>query len=195
MVAGVAFLDLFYNGLFHPVAEYRRISEQDSPSNLTLFYGLIFVILISAMAPVVHTIWKAGDVSGLVFAVPYKAVTGLAIWLFMASIVSTLSYAFTGQARFRTLLALSALSTLPWVLMGPLSLLKIGLGDLGNFVGVAAGLILWLWSVFLFALSIGVTYRLSLEKVLIILVMPFLFSTVAFAWIVGFFVQVSKLLP
>lgn len=189
------FLDLFYNGLFHPVSEYRRISEKESPSNWTLFYGLIFVLLVSALAPVVQTVWKAESLSGLAFFIPYKAVTGLLIWLFMAGIVSTLSYAFTGKARFKTLLALSALSTLPWVLMGPLSLLKIGLGGFGDFVGIAAGLLLWLWSVFLFALAIGVTYRLSMERVLIVLVMPFLFSMVAFAWVVGFFVRVSQLLP
>ncbi len=188
--------ELFYNGLFHPVTTYRQLAKEEVPSNQALFLGLIFIVLVSGTAPVVEAIWKSsGDLSGLGMMVPLKAVGGFVVWLIMGAVISTLAYAYTGNARFKTFLILSALSCLPWILMGPLALLKIGLGDLGGLLGFSAGLGIWLWSVFLFALSIGVTYELPLDRVFIVLVMPFVFTLVAFGWIFGFFVNLGHLLP
>ncbi len=195
-MATIAFNELFYKGLFHPVTVYRTIAKEEAPSNQTLFWGLLFIVLISGTAPVVEAIWKStGNLSSLGLMVPIKAIGGFAVWLSMGSVISTLAYAYTGKARFKTFLILSALSSLPWILMGPLALLKIGLGDLGNLLGFSAGLGIWLWSVFLFALSIGVTYELPLDRVFIVLVMPFVFSLVALSWFFGFFIHLGHLLP
>ncbi len=190
-----AFNELFYNGLFHPVTAYREIAKEETPSNQILFLALLFIVLVSGTAPVVDAIWKsAGEFSSLGVLIPLKAVGGFAVWLIMGSVISTLAYAYTGQSRFKTFLVLSALSCLPWVLMGPLALLKVGFGELGSMLGFAGGLGIWLWSVFLFALSIGVTYELPLERVFIVLVMPFVFTLIALGWIFGFFINLGNIL-
>ncbi|MBK8189439.1 MAG: YIP1 family protein [Vampirovibrionales bacterium] len=185
-------LDAFYNGLFHPVREYRRISER--PTNALLLEGGAFILLTSAMAPVVGALWEGGNPRALLWEVPLNTVIGALIWLAMGGILSMLAYAFTGESRLRAFLILSALSTLPWWLMGPLVLLKNGLGAVGDSVGVLAGLFIWLWSALLFCLAVGVAFRLSLERTLVVLAAPFAFAGVALCWALGFISRLSQLL-
>ncbi|MBX2860058.1 MAG: YIP1 family protein [Vampirovibrio sp.] len=189
------FFNLFYGTLFHPVKTFQKLQEVE-PTGLQLFYGMIFILLVSGMAPVLTFVLKASaDPLSLAFEIPLKAVFGLFVWFSIGSLLNMVAYAFTSHSRLRTFLTLSALSTLPWFFMGPLALLKIGLGGFGITLNVLAGLGIWLWSVVLFALALGVTYKLSAERVIIVLLMPFPFFSITLAWITGFFINVGQLLP
>lgn len=185
-------IDAFYNGLFHPIRAYRRIEQ--APSNGLLMEGGVFILLTSAMAPVIGTLWQGGDLRALLWEVPLNTLIGVLIWLAMGGILTLLAYAFTGESRFRTFLILSALSTLPWWLMGPLVLIKTGLGAIGGTLGLMAGLLIWLWSALLFCLAVGMAFRLSLERTLVVLAAPFAFAGVALCWAFGFISRLSQLL-
>lgn len=189
------FLDLFYDGLFHPIGMYRCLAEEAAPGNRILFYALMIILLVSAIAPVLSFNLAGGELGRLVSAIPIRTFLGAVLWVMMAGIISLVAYAFTGVSRFRTFLTLSAFSTLPWIIVGPLSLFKTGFGDVGVFIWVLAGFVVWLWSVFLFALAIGVTYRLTIERVLIVLLMPFALGMVSLSWIFGFAINIQQLMP
>jgi hypothetical protein len=189
------YLDLLYGTLFQPVRTFQRIEGQPDAETRYLFYALISVVLISTIAPVVHMANVGGDPGDLVMAMPFSAVLGVLVWGFMAMVVSFLSYAFTGQTRIRTVLILSGLATLPWLLMGPVSLLKIGLGMPGLIAATVLGMGIWLWTSILFAMALVITYHMTAERVMIILVMPFVMMLVFLGWVVGFITNITSLYP
>ncbi|HEY9747008.1 MAG TPA: Yip1 family protein [Oculatellaceae cyanobacterium] len=189
------YLDLLYAVLFHPVRTFKELTGETEPDNRLLLYALFSVILVSAIAPVIRFINVGGQPVNLLLFMPLSALIGSLVWLLSGLVVAMLSYAFTEQTRFRTILTLSGFATLPWVFMGPISLLKVGLGAVGVVLCALFGLSVWLWSVLLFALAIAVTYAMTAERVLIVLVMPFVMTLIFIGWIFGFFGNISNLVP
>ncbi len=190
-----SYLELFYATLFHPVRTFALIAAETSAplGNRQLFFASLSVVGISALAPLLQLANQGGETVSLFWQIPLSAVAGVILWGLMGLFISLFAYAFTAQARAKTFLALSGLATLPWILMGPVSLLKIGLGPVGVIAFVLLALLVWLWSVLLFALALAETYKMSPERVLIILAAPFALSGVLLAWVAGFIDNISQL--
>lgn len=189
------FMDQFYNALFYPVSTFKTIGSLEKPGNGLLFQALMAVVLVSGIAPIVQLINVGGQPGDLVFAIPTGVIIGVAAWGFMGLVIALASYAFTGESRIKTFLTLSGFATLPWLLMGSTSLFKIGLGPFGVALSVIGALLIWLWSVLLFALALMVTYRMTLERVMLVLAAPFVTMIILLAWIIGFIDNVRQLVP
>ncbi len=189
--------ELFYQALFHPCATFNAIAESEvrGHQNRLLFYALISVVIVSAMAPVVALMNTGGNAEDLVLAIPLGTLVGVGVWGFMGLAISLFSFAFTGKSNVKPFLILSGLATLPWVLMAPVSLLKVGLGGVGMALSILGALLIWLWSVLLFALALMVTYRMTIERVLIVLAAPFVALLILLGWIVGFTDNIRQLAP
>lgn len=189
------FPELFYGVLFHPVKTFQEIASNTVPTQKTLLNALFSIILISAIAPVIQLASVGGSPVSLALSIPLSTLFGLIIWAFTALVISMLSYAFTQTTRFKTLLTLSGLASLPWILMGPVILFKVGIGPVGAVLCAIFGLLIWLWTVLLFAYAIIATYQMSTERVMVILAMPFAMSLIFLGWILGFFGNISNLVP
>ncbi len=189
------YLDTVYGVLFYPVRTFQAIAGMDTLPNALLCAGLMTVLGVSALTPAVHAAGSGGNMRFLLVSIPLHTLTGLLMWVAMALIVGLLAYAFTGKARLRHLLCLTGLATLPWVLMGPVTLFKLGLGALGVAISVIAGLLVWLWTVLLFALAITVTYRMTADRVLIVLMAPLVMMLVFLTWVGGFISNIIHLAP
>jgi hypothetical protein len=188
------YLDRVYDTLFHPITAFQKM-DSDSNSNQLLFEGLLTIIGVSAIAPILHLITHGGDFGSLAYEIPIQAVMGIVMWLFIAFLFSMIAYAFTERSNFRKLLILSAYATLPWLFLAPLTLVKTALGVTGDVIHTLIGLVIWIWTVLLFALALMKTYQLSADRVIIILLVPILMSLVATAWVSGFIVNIMRLLP
>lgn len=191
------YLDVFYNVLFHPGRTFEALADDQAhvTKNKLLLQAALTVMFISVIAPLVSLIYEGGDLKPLFIEVPLQAISGAFIWLIIGAVIGLLAYAFTGLARLQTLLILTAFATLPWLFLGPATLLRIALGTFGEYVHAGISLVLWLWTVLLFALAIMKTYRLSGEQVLIILIIPLVMSIIAFAWTAGFIMNIIRLIP
>lgn len=194
------YLDRFYNTLFHPLQTFSRIAspETDGEKNHYLLEGVLTVILISAMAPILHYALNGasdGSMTRLLFSIPLYTVIGILTWASIAFILGMMAYAYTGVLQLRTFLILSAYATLPWLFMCPLTLIKLSLGLSGELATIIIGLMIWLWSVLLFALALKKSYALSGDQVIIILLLPMILSFVSFAWTIGFFMNLIQLMP
>jgi len=189
-----SYLALFYAALFHPLQTFKAISSLEAQNNRLLFFAVMSVILVSALAPLVHTAIQGGSPSSLIWNMPLSAVCGVAIWSFVGLLIGLLAYAFTGKSRIGVFLTLSGLATLPWVLMGPVSMLKVGLGTVGVMLFVLLALLVWLWSVLLFGLALAETYLMTPERVLIVLAAPFAMSIVLMGWLFGFIDNIRQLI-
>jgi hypothetical protein len=80
------------------------------------------------------------------------------------------------------LLILTGYSMAPWVLLAPLHGLKLSLGQTGvllHFIGVA---VLWFWTTVLFFIAIQKTYRLSVDRVLLMSAVPLLMALLGYLW-------------
>ena len=151
------------------------------------------VVVISALAPLLQLANQGGDPWSLIWKIPVSGLVGVMLWGLMGLLIGLFSYAFVGKSRSKSFLTLSGLATLPWVFMGPVSLLKMGLGPVGLVAFVLLALLVWLWSVLLFALALAETYKMSPDRVLIILAAPFALSVVLLAWLGGFIGNISQL--
>jgi hypothetical protein len=189
------FLDVIYGSLFQPLSTFQRIAQPEKADNTHVFYALLVVLLISSSTPLVRMMNIGGDPSDLTLGIPTSALLGALAWSAIALTIGLLAYAFTGKTRIQTFLTLSGLATLPWLLLGPISLFKLGLGSVGFVLATTLSLGVWLWAVILFAIAIMVTYQMSVDRVLIILIMPWAMSLVFFAWIAGFASNISQLAP
>jgi hypothetical protein len=189
----IPYLEAFYGTLFHPVDTFNTLIKANS-SQLLLF-AMLTVAGVSAVIPTVQQIYKGTDPGWLFWLIPIAAISGLAVWLLMGVILSMLGYSFTGTLKLKPLLVLTGFATLPWIFQAPLALLKAGLGTMGVLIALGSGLAMWAWSVLLFALALSVTFRLPLDRLLILLGMPFLLNMVGFAWFTGFISKVQTLLP
>ena len=187
-----SYLSLFYVTLFHPVQAFTSISRMPEWNSRLLFFSIISVILVSTIAPLVHMATLGGNPAQLVWAMPLSAVGGLMIWGLMGLLIGLLAYAFCGKARVAVFLTLSGLATLPWVLMGPVSMLNVGLGPVGGLCFMLLALGIWLWSVILFALALAETYGMTPDRVLIILAAPFAMSLVLLSWLFGFIENIRQ---
>lgn len=187
--------DLMYATLFYPVRTFRVIAAEEQPGNRLLFFALITVVLISSLAPIVQLANLGGRASSLAMTMPFSAVLGTLIWIFMALVISGMAMAFSGQSRIRTFLILSGLATLPWLLMGPVSLLKIGLGTVGLLLYWFLSIAVWLWSILLFIVALMNTYHMTAERVAIVMVMPFVMLLVLMGWLASLVNNLRQLLP
>ncbi|MBY0404221.1 MAG: YIP1 family protein [Cyanobacteria bacterium] len=168
-------LDVFYAALFHPVTLFRTVlNEEVSVSKNQLFvYSICFVLFISGMSPALEYI-KSGDENGLfrlMMQIPFHALLGGLLWLILGNILSVLSFALTGKSRAKNFLILSAYSILPFIFNAPLALLKQGMGIPGSFFGTLGGFGLFIWVSCLVSMAIGMTYQLSFDKVLLLLLL------------------------
>lgn len=193
------FLDILYGTLFHPVDLFRWVASPsgEALTSRLLTYGAAVVVGVSAISPMLVFAGHGGKVEGLAFQVPIRVMFGLFLWVGMSGLMSMMAKAFRGEGegRFKTLMTLTAYAAAPWVLLAPLTLIKYGMEGTGAFLGVTGGLLVWLWTVLLFALAVAQTYRLPMDRLIVVLLMPFAMAWVGFAWVIGFFLKIERLLP
>lgn len=189
------YLALFYDTLFNPVNTFKIIAAEPHPAGFLVFYAIMSVILVSAIAPVIQMVNMGGGPATLIFTMPISVLGGLLIWGISGLILALAAYAFTGNPRVRTFLTLSGLATLPWIMLGPISLMKVSLGNVGVAICILLALLVWLWTVLLFALALTQTYRMSADRVLIVLAAPFTMMLIFIGWIAGFVDNIRLLMP
>lgn len=186
-------LDLIYGTLFQPKTCFRAVAAKECTTGTELLYGTMVVVVTSALTPVVQAIWSQGETGGLLIETPFKLIFGLLIWLFLVATVSGTAYAFQGQTRLKTFLTLSGLSALPWLFSAPIAIAKHNFGDMGHFLALIAILAIWLWSITLFGWAFGATYKVTADRILILLLMPFAFSIITFIWFIDFIANLFQL--
>jgi Yip1 domain len=179
-----SFLDLFYGTLFQPWKTFQGLASAELPGNKALFYALLSVLLISGMAPVVQMAHMGGKPTDLALTIPLSAVGGFIVWIWVAGMMALSAYALIGRSRLRMFLVLSGLSMLPAVLLGPISLLNIGMA--GVLICAIPAMLVWLWTSLLFTLAVMSTYDITADRAIILLCLPVLLMFTGLGACIGF---------
>jgi hypothetical protein len=190
-----------YQGLFSPVTFFREVAEAEQLTDedgtverpAYLRHAVMIVLLISGLTPAAIFIGTAQPLSSLAIQIPLSLIGGALLWLSFASLFALGAYGFGRSARLRTLLTLTGFTSLPGLLTPALVLLKVGLGVFGKLAFIIGGLGLWGWGLFLLGLALGATYRLSVERVLILLLVPHLMALVSWGWFFQLIGDISRL--
>lgn len=172
------FLENFYGTLFYPSETFEKL-KIDPP----IFLGFAVVLAVSMLNPVL----QASTITPfLAFGLISAGFAGVIKWAFFALFVEIIASVFNRGGKIEILLALSAFALLPWLFLGPISLLKEG-GVLAGLLGVLAGLGVWIWTTVLTLYAIMKAYELSSERLLLLVLIPLFGFIVFFDWIFGFF--------
>ncbi len=193
--SGFGFSDWLYATLFHPFQAFDAIAKNASVNTGVFGYAFAAVLLISGLSPCIKLAYRGGSLSMLLVAIPLSLIAGLVLWFLAGGIFGLLARSFQGHGRVRTFLTLSGLAVLPWLLMGPIALIKSGFGAGGMMIGILLSLLVWLWSVLLFGLAVMKTYDMTLDRVVIVLAMPWLMSGIFLMWLLGFLGTLAQLGP
>jgi hypothetical protein len=108
------------------------------------------------------------DTSPLVLG--FQTVSHLILWTALAGGIAYAHHLFTRESRFGLLLTLTGASTIPWLFLPVVSLLKASV----PIAGALAYAALWIWTSYLFVKSVAVVFDWSNEHVLLALSFPVL---------------------
>jgi hypothetical protein len=175
-------LSLFYDTLFHPVRLFRAIGQASDVSWAVLAQAVLLSLLVYGFVSLDpeslrHT--KSWTGVTLYFLGVFTGSVGF--WLLHVVLLAGLAYVFRQSARLKTLLTVTALASLPFMMAPPLELLRLSIPGVGFFIWLLGFLGLTLWSTALFVLALCETYRLDWLRVTIFFGLPLLFVLGGFA--------------
>ncbi len=185
------FLERIYGTLFYPRETFEELKK--SPP---VIEALAIVIAVSILTPLINTPPPSSQAMGwFIFTLINAGISGIIKWLFFAAFVELIAAIFKRSGHFKTFITLSGFALLPWIFIGPITLLKTG-GIIAGLTGVLAGLAIWLWATILTIFAAMKTYEISSNRVLLLVIIPFLGGIIFFNWIIGFFetlIQIMKI--
>jgi hypothetical protein len=169
--------EVLYGTLFNPVVTFNGILQLDPLPLRFVALGAgvtLGLSVLCALAKWAHPTGNSAGLAGLGVQLPLVMAIGLSGWIVSALLMATISYVFTGVTRFQQFLVLSALSSLPWVLIAPLMLLQTGSGTIGAMVAGLTYFALWLWTTTLYTMAVSMVYKMTAVQVMLFFALPLL---------------------
>lgn len=183
------FFENLYGILFQPTETLEHLKQ-----NLQIREALVIVVAISILEPVLNaSLWDGRSLNMFVFTLFNAGFMGLFKWLFLAAFIEGLASIFKKGGNFKTFLVLSAFALTPWILIGPVTLLKTG-GILFKLLGILTGIAVWAWTTILTIYAAMKSYDISSGKILLLLAVPFFGGILCINWVIGFFTTLIKMM-
>lgn len=156
----IGFLDAFYGVLFCPKTLFEDLSDEDVFT--IVIYGFL-AILLSSLGKI-----SPGETSLLsILGAEFFGIIG---WFFVGIFIIILSTIFkTPNSNFGKLLGYTGLSSLPFLLLAPISLISYKF----EFIYKIFSLFVFAWSFILFCIAISKSLKLEPWRVFLLGIIPF----------------------
>ena len=168
----ISFLEAFYGVLFSPKQVFEDLFNEDTFT--VIVYGTLAVLLsnLGKLEP--------GGIGILnLFGVE---IIGLFSWFFVAAFIFFLSTVFkTPNNNFGRLLGFTGLSTIPFLLLTPISLIS----NLNPFIYSTCEIFVSIWSFILFWIALAKSFQLEGWRVLLMAIIPFLLGIFLFTFLIA----------
>jgi Yip1 domain len=187
------FFNAFYDVLFDPITLFESISTGWPRQARHCLYATFWVFAIATLGTLLEGSFNRFD-GTTVLAALMAGTTGIGIWILTGLTFSTIAYCFRSQGRPLVLLTLTGYATLPWLFLAPLFLLRNSIGVFGELIHLTGMMALWIWTAVLFLLALQKTYHLSMDRVLLMALVPILAATLGWAWMFEAFTSALTLL-
>ena len=168
----ISFLEAFYGVLFCPRKVFEDLFNEDTFT--VVVYGTLAVIL--------SNLGKLGPGNVGILNIFGVEIVGLVSWIFVSILIFFLSTVFkTPNNNLGRLLGFTGLSTIPFILLAPISLL----GNLNPSVYCACEIFVSIWSFILFWMSLAKSFQLEAWRVLLMAIIPFLLGVFLFTFLIA----------
>ena len=168
----IGFLEAFYGVLFCPKKVFEDLFNEDTFT--VIVYGTLAVLLsnLGKLEP--------GGIGILnLFGVE---IIGLFSWFFVAAFICFLSTVFkTPNNNFGRLLGFTGLSTIPFLLLAPISLIS----NLNPSIYSVCEIFVNVWSFILFWIALAKSFQLEGWRVLLMAIVPFLLGIFLFTFLIA----------
>ena len=168
----IGFLEAFYGILFCPKKVFEDLFNEDTFT--VVVYGTLAVLL-SSLGKL-----EPGDIGILnIFGVE---IIGLLSWIFVGIFIFFLSTVFkTPNNNFGRLLGFTGLSSIPFLLLAPVSLIS----NLNPSIYSACEIFVNIWSFILFWIALAKSFQLEGWRVLLMAIVPFLLGVFLFTFLIA----------
>ncbi len=168
----IGFLEAFYGVLFRPKQVFEDLFNEDTFT--VIVYGTLAVLL-SSLGKL-----EPGDIGILnIFGVE---IIGLLSWIFVGMFIFFLSTVFkTPNNNFGRLLGFTGLSSIPFLLLAPVSLIS----NLNPSIYSVCEIFVNIWSFILFWIALAKSFQLEGWRVLLMAIIPFLLGVFLFTFLIA----------
>ena len=168
----ISFLEAFYGVLFCPKKVFEDLFNEDTFT--VIVYGTLAVLL-SSLGKL-----EPGDIGILnIFGVE---IIGLLSWVFVGILIFFLSTVFkTPNNNFGRLLGFTGLSSIPFLLLAPASLIS----NLNPSIYSVCEIFVNVWSFILFWIALAKSFQLEGWRVLLMAIVPFLLGIFLFTFLIA----------
>lgn len=168
----ISFLEAFYGVLFKPNKIFQDLYTEDTFT--VLVYGILATFLsnLGKLEP--------GNVS--ILNIVGVEVIGFLSWFFVGLFIVFFSTVFkTPNNNFGRLLGFTGLSSIPFLLMAPISLLSNLNPQIYPFFEIPVSI----WAFILFWISLARSFQLEAWRVLLMAIIPFLLGIFLFTFLIA----------
>lgn len=176
-------LSAVYGTLLNPIETFEQIAGTERFSGRHLLIGLILVLTLSAVGAIYDGANPTAD--GLALRMIVGALGGTIFWFLSANLFALTAYTFGAGGKPQTILVLTALASLPWLFLPILMLIRPTWEPFTTVITALGALMLWIWASALLLLAIRITYRLSIDRLLLAACIPGMFAVLGIAWTMG----------
>lgn len=172
------FLENIYGILFTPDEALDKLKEQKPMSQ-----AIVIVIVVSLLDLLLK--FDTHSINANLIRIFPEIFIGLVSWLIFVLFIELVVSIFKHEGQYKTLLVLTGYALIPWLFLAPIEILKSAT-LIGNFFAIIFGLIVWVWVITLMFKAVSKTYDISLNRVMLILLIPFIATVINFSWLYGF---------
>lgn len=168
----ISFLEAFYGILFSPKKVFEDLYNEDTFT--VVVYGILAVFL--------SNLGKLEPESVGLLNIVGVEIIGFLSWFFVGLLIFFFSTIFkTPNNSFMRLLGFTGLSSIPFLLLAPISLISNCSLNIYDFCEVIASI----WAFVLFWISLAKSFQLEAWRVLLMAVVPFLLGIFLFTFLIA----------
>lgn len=168
----IGFLEAFYGALFLPKKTFQELYNEDTFT--VIVYGVLAVFL--------SNLGKLEPGNGSILNIIGVEIIGFLSWFFVGLFIFFFSTVFkTPNNNFARLLGYTGLSSIPFLLLAPISLVSNFSPSIYPFSEV----IISIWSFILFWIALAKSFQLEAWRVLLMAIIPFLLGIFLFTFLIA----------
>lgn len=163
-------LGLLDGTLFAPKVTFALLT----PNTVTMLQSLAWMVITALVVLLGQVFWKDDTIGigWLAVISLWTAFASVLAILILAWVILALGRIFALPCSYRVLVSVLSLSSLPWLLYGPLAMFKVSFPFAGPLLAFFAGLAIWGWHLALFALGLSAAFAMPISRAALLMLLP-----------------------
>ena len=176
------YFENLYSVIFSPKAFFKREDLSISIRLAITTITLVTVFTKCTIATFEGTIGTGGFYAGIIGGI----LSTIFLWFITGLFFEYTAKIYGKDGNLTKILFFTSFAPVPYIFYAPLNLLK-NVGSIGYVLGTYSEIFLYFWIIFLYALAINATYKISIARSFMLIFLPFVATFFAFYWIICFF--------